>query len=327
MMKAKYVMIAVLATVLAGCSNDDENVVDNGPVAAQISAGVNAVTRAQDATWEADAIGVMVTGTTGSGIEKLYKNVKYNTTATSSAPATFTAEGGAANGIFFQDATETVTFAAYAPYQASAAANVLPGTNGVISKPTDDQNTRDKQKEFDFIYASGATASRTSPAIQFKKDDSHDYSFTHKMTRLVIIVKTSVDHGFTATQVTGGTYTLKGLNHTGTFNVTTGVAQATGTATPNNWSLSEKSLKTEGETTQCTFTSILYPQTLDDVPLTFTATIDGKTYTNNTNINPALTAGTSYEYTITVKKTGLTVSGCTITDWSKVTGIGDATMQ
>ena len=322
-MKAKYVMIAVLATVLAGCSNDDENVVDNGPVAAQISAGVNAVTRAQDATWEADAIGVMVTGTTGSGIEKLYKNVKYNTTATSSAPATFTAEGGAANGIFFQDATETVTFAAYAPYQASAAAK-LPGTNGVISGSTDNQNTRDKQKAFDFIYASGATASRTSPAIQFQ----NDYPFMHKMTRLVIIVKTSAEHGFTAAQVTEGTYTLKGLNHTGTFNVTTGVAQATGTPTDDAWSLSEKSLKTANETTQCTFTSILYPQTLDKA-LTFTATIDGKTYTNSTDINPALTvtAGTSYEYTITVKKTGLTVSGCTITDWSKVTGIGDATMQ
>lgn len=322
-MKAKYVMIAVLATVLAGCSNDDENVVDNGPVAAQISAGVNAVTRAQDATWEADAIGVMVTGTPDSGIEKLYKNVKYNTTATSSAPATFTAEGGAANGIFFQDATETVTFAAYAPYQASAA-DALPGTSGVISGSTTDQNTRNLQKAFDFIYASGATASRTSPAIQFQ----NDYPFMHKMTRLVIIVKTSAEHGFTATQVTEGTYTLKGLNHTGTFNVTTGVAQATGTPTDDAWSLSEKSLKTADETTQCIFTSILYPQTLAKA-LTFTATIDGKTYTNSTDINPAptVTAGTSYEYTITVKKTGLTVSGCTITDWSKVTGIGDATMQ
>lgn len=326
-MKAKYVMIAVLTTLLAACSNDDENVVNNGPVAAQISAGVNAVTRAQDATWEADAIGVMVTGTTGSsGMQSLYRNVKYKTTAETSGAANFTAEG---SGIFFQDATETVTFAAYAPYQTSAAANALPGADGVISGFTDVQNNRKTQKAFDFIYASGATASRTSSTIQFaKKDASHDYSFTHKMTRLVIIVKTSAEHGFTAAQVTEGIYALTGLNHTGRFNVTTGVAEATGTTTTDNWSLSEKSLKTAGETTQCTFTSILYPQTLAKAKaLTFTATIDGKTYTNNTDINPALAAGTSYEYTITVKKTGLTVSGCTITDWSKETDDGDATMQ
>lgn len=321
-MKAKYLMIAVLATLLAGCSNADENVVDNGPVAAQISAGVNAVTRAQDATWEADAIGVMVTGTTGSsGMQNLYRNVKYKTTANTSDAANFTAEGGAASGIFFQDATETVTFAAYAPYQESAA-DVFPGTDGVISGSTDDQNNRETQKAFDFIYASGATASRTSSAIQFKDD----YSFTHKMTRLVIIVKTSAEHGFTSEKVTSGTYMLKGLNHTGAFDVKSGIATATGAPAGGAWALNN-SLKTAGETTQCTFTSILYPQTLD-APLTFTATIDGETYTNNTNINPKLAAGTSYEYTITVKKTGLTVSGCTITDWSKVRGVGgDATMQ
>lgn len=320
-------MIAALATVLAGCSNDDENVVDNGPVAAQISAGVNAVTRAQDATWEADAIGVMVTGTTGSsGMQSLYRNVKYKTTAETSGAANFTAEG---SGIFFQDATETVTFAAYAPYQTSPAANALPGADGVIHGSTDIQDNRETQKAFDFIYASGATASRTNPEIQFaKKDDFHDYSFTHKMTRLVIIVKTSADYGFTAAQVTEGIYALTGLKHVGEFNVTTGEAKAaTGASAVDNWSLSEKSLKTADETTQCTFTSILYPQTLAKA-LTFTATIDGKTYTNSTDINPALTTGTSYEYTITVKKTGLTVSGCTITDWSKVTGVGgDATMQ
>lgn len=319
-MKSKYVMIAALATVMAACSNDDVNVVNDGPVEAQISAGVSGpVSRAVDAKWEADEIGVIVTVADRSDMPNLYKNVKYTTNATGDA-ATFTATTGA--GIFFQDVAETVTFAAYGPYVSTTAANILPGSNGVITKPTEKQNTRELQKAFDYIYASGATASRSNPTVEFKGDD---HAFAHKMTRLVIIVKTSPDFGFTANQVTAGTYALTGLNHVGTFNVTTGEAKVTGTTTTDNWLLSEKSLKTEGETTQCTFTSILYPQTLAKA-LTFTATIDGKTYTNSTDINPTLEAGTSYEYTITVKKTGLTVSGCIIADWSTVPGTGDAMM-
>ena len=297
----------------AACSNDME-VVNDGPVAAQISAGVSGPsTRAVDATWEADEIGVMVTDAPNSDMENLYKNVKYTTKATTTGAANFTADGG----IFFQDATETVTFAAYGPYQPTSEAKQLPGTSGVVTLSTDDQSTREKQKAFDFIYASGATASRSNSTVQFQ--------FAHKMTRLVIIVKTSAAHGFSDTEVTSGIYTLSGLKYGGTFNVTTGEAQATGTTT-DDWSLTSKSLKTPGETTQCTFTSILYPQELNTA-LTFTATIDGQAYSNNTDINPALAAGTSYEYTITVEKQGLTVSGCTISNWNPgADGNGTATM-
>ena len=71
---------------------------------------------------------------------------------------------------------------------------------------------------------------------------------------------------------------------------------------------------------------ILYPQTLDGA-LTFSATIAGQTYTNTDAIQPALAAGTSYTYTITMRKTGLTVSGCTIAPWNTgAGGNGDATM-
>lgn len=305
----------------AACSNDDENPA-NGPVEARITAGVNTpATRAVDNQWEQDAIGVMVTEAPNSSMKDLYKNVKYTTTATSAAAANFTPADG---GIFFQDASETVTFAAYGPYQTSAA-NVLPGDNndGIISGSTAEQGDRTKQQAFDYIYASGAEASRSNPTVQFQGTNA----FAHKMTRLVIVVKTSAQDGFTAQQVTNGTYSLSGLNHSGQFNVTTGVAQATGTPATEDWSLTNNSLLTANETDQCTFTSILYPQTLGSA-LTFKAVIDGQTYTNNQSINPDLNAGFSYTYTITVKKTGLTVSGCTIDPWNEGgSSTGDATMQ
>lgn len=314
----KYFLFAATALALAACNNDDENL-NNGPVEARITAGVNTPeTRAINDQWEQDAIGVMVTDAPTSNMEELYKNVKYTTTANSASAASFTPEG---EGIFFQDAGETVTFSAYAPYQASAA-NALPGTEGVIDGSTADQSTRNKQKAFDYIYASGATASRSNSTVQF----SGDKAFFHKMTRLVIIVNTSAQDGFTAEQVTSGTYSLSGLKHEGTFNVVSGTAKADETAeVSNDWSLTTSSLKTEGETDKVTFTSILYPQTLSG-ELIFKAVVDGQTYTNNT-VKPELVAGKSSTVTFTVKKTGLVVSGCTIEDWgSGNTYTGDATM-
>lgn len=323
MKTSKFLCLGMAALTLAACSNDDESLT-NGPVEARISAGVNTPqTRANDAQWEQDEIGVMVTNAESSAMKELYKNVKYTTTANTETAANFTATTG--QGIFFQDANETVTFAAYAPYQGSASNATLPGTNGVISGSTYDQSSREKQKAFDYIYASGATASRSNPRVEFKESNA----FAHKMTSLLIYVKTSTEDGFTADQVTSGTYSLSGLKHDGTFDVKSGIAIAnTAGETTDDWSLTDNSLNVgAGETVQVTFHSILYPQTLGSA-LTFKAVIDGKTYTNSTNINPGLAPGKVYFYSIPVKKTGLTVSGCTIDSWGIGTDErGEATMQ
>lgn len=314
----KYFLFAATALALAACSNEDDNLT-NGPVEARISAGVSTpATRAINDQWEQDAIGVMVTKAPGSDMEELYKNVKYTTTANNVTSADFIAEG---QGIFFQDADETATFAAYGPYQTSAA-NALPGTDGVITGSTAKQSARPEQKAFDYIYASEATASRSNPIVQFQGNNA----FEHRMTRLIIIVKTSAQDGFTTEQVTEGRYSLSGLKHEGTFNVTDGTAKANDDAeVTNDWSLNDNSLITSGET-ELTFTSILYPQTLGS-ELTFKAVIDGQTYTNN-QISPTLEAGKSSTITITVKKTGLEMNGCTVSDWNDgSTYTGDAKMK
>ncbi len=323
-MMKKFVYLVVAALAFTACSKDDVTSVSKDPVAAEISAGVDILSRALDEQWEADEIGVMATGAEGttegysSMMAGMYKNVKYTTTASTAAAASFSSD----NGIYFQDDKETVTFAAYGPYQESSDISVLPGEDGVISSiSTELQSTRDAQKAFDFIYASGATASKSRPTVEFQ----NDYAFAHKMTRLVIVIKPGDD--VDAEEVLGGTYSLGGLLHSGTFNVSTGEAQAGGADAVAEWSLSENSLLTEGETEQLTFTSILYPQTLAEA-LTFTAVINNQSYTNKTAINPALESGTSYSYTITVKNTGLAISGCTVTNWGiGGTGSGDAIMQ
>lgn len=315
--------MAAAVLTLAACNNDEE-FTDNGPAAAQITAGVSGpATRAIDNQWEADNIGVMVTDAPTSNMEALYKNVKYTTTSQTTS-ADFTAAAG--EGIFFQDASETVTFAAYAPYQETKDNTTLPGTDadGVISGSTANQSTREEQKKFDYIYASGATASRSNPKVEFKGD----YTFAHKMTRLIIVLKTPHEDGFASDIVNQGTYTLGGLTHSGTFNVTNGIAKADEIKAGGDWSLTENCLNEyEDSRYELTFTAILYPQEISS-PLNFKAVIQDQTYTNSMDINPDLKAGKSYTYTITVKKTGLEVSGCTIEDWGKETGgSGNATMQ
>ena len=322
MKTTKFFMLAALALSATACSNDNDTTT-YGPREAVITAGINTpVTRANGATWENDKIGVMVTDAPSSEMEDIYKNVQYNTTSSSSDAATFTATvpsssaAGQSYGIVFQDANETVTFAAYGPYQSSANAATLPGTNsdGVISNiSTTNQSTRDKQKAFDFIYASGAKATNSSYTVQFQGNNA----FSHKMSRLIIQFVAATDAGFDATEVSnsGSTYAVSGLYHAGTFNVIDGTAVSTGTTT-SNWSLNDNSLRTETGTsaTTATFTSILYPQDHTSSSLTVKATIAGQTY--EATIKPNLESGKSYTYTITAKKQGLVVTGCTVTNWA-----------
>ena len=95
----------------------------------------------------------------------------------------------------------------------------------------------------------------------------------------------------------------------------------------SNWTITDNVKKDDNTGKTRTYTMILYPQSLSS-PLTFSATIGGQTYVNKNDIQPALAAGTSYTYTITMKKTGLTVSGCKIEGWTNVSGgNGNAEME
>ena len=301
---------------LAACSNDENMEMTDGPVAARITAGLSApTTRAIGTNWNADRIGVWVKDAPASEMETLYKNVLYTTTSTS-ATAEFTATTG--EGIFFQDADETVTFAAYAPYQESDANETLPGNNGKVDVKTDNMNTATDQEKIDFLFASGAVASRRDNTVSFADatpetpNDDDDHSFHHKMAQLNVVFQVSTNDGFAANQIFDGTFNLGGLVHDGTFNVTDGKTALTGEPL-NSWDISGCK-HTDAPTTR-TYSLILLPQELSSNPLDVAITINGQTYRNNTTINQDLEPGNSYTYTITVRKSGLVVSGCTITGW------------
>ena len=184
----------------------------------------------------------------------------------------------------------------------------------------------------DYIYATGAKADKDSPTVSFTDNTAaggSDCSFKHKMARLILKVQVSNTDGFDDTAVLEfADYKLGGLVHEGTFDVKTGTAATAGSVV-SDWMLRQCTGAPKTATDKCvatfdaatgvmTFTMILLPQTLANALVLEISPDDGEyqSYSNKDMIKPALEAGYSYTYTITVKKTGLTLSGSTIENWN-----------
>lgn len=301
-----YKIALCAASVLAFTACSSENEPDNAPATLKITAGFETDSRALGSTWEADNIGVYAIAGNANMQEK-YKNVPYSTTSTSDV-AEFTAD---ADPIYFEG-TEDITFCAYAPYESGATWN-KPQVN------TRSQVTREQQKRIDFIYATGAVASKNSPVLSF----TGDKAFRHVMSRLVVRLKPG--DGLTTPDVAIGGHYIDGLVHDGTFDPATGAVTPTGS--PIEWSLVYSTRTTDMTNNVVTYDALVIPQTLT-APLKYKAVIAAQPYVNDTAMQPALEPGKTYTYTITIHKTGLKIEGCTVTDWEDGgSGSGEATMQ
>lgn len=294
-------MLPALAICLAACTQTTRDLIDAGRVAANFSAGVS--TRATEGVlWNGDHIGIIVTDA-GDEEEKMiteYLNCEYVADETGSTSTTFTAAGD--NAIFF-DTDQTVTFVAYAPYQESANPATLPDTDGVISGSTLTQyaSGASTQEAVDYLYASGQTASTSSPSVNF--------TFSHVMSQIVVNVVAG--DGVDVSDVQAGTYTLAGLVHSGTFNVKTGEVKVDETEA-ESWEISS-ALPSATTDTGISYTGVIFPQS--STTLSFSATVDGNTYSSSNLIENKFEAGNTYTYKVTVSNNGLTVTGSIITAW------------
>lgn len=192
-MKTRFFAFAALALTLAACNNDNENLND-GPVAAQFIADITPATRvnSEGTDWtDGDRIGV-----TGAG----FTNVPYKR-----ENGKFVTDGST---IYFQD-TETHTFNAYYPYQAE-------GGTVTVSTAADKQGA-----DIDFLFASGATGDTHNPTVSF----TGDHAFHHCMSLIKFTFKAG--DGVDFSQEKPASYTLSGLKHEGTFDTTTGTTAVT----------------------------------------------------------------------------------------------------
>lgn len=282
-MRTRFFAFAALALTLAACNNDNENLND-GPVAAQFIADISPATRvnSEGTEWtDGDRIGV-----TGAG----FTNVPYKRES-----GQFVTDG---TTIYFND-TETHTFHAYYPYQAE-------GGTVTVSTAADKQGTG-----IDFLFASGATGDTHNPEVSFTdktKDGGPDNSFHHCMSLIKFTFKPGDGLIFNETEPAG--YTLYGLKLEGTFDTATGTTAVTAA------SESPITMQLGGATTSQV---IILPQGVT-TSLDLTVSFNGLDYTA-TLPNPSkpdanqFSAGYAYTYNITLSNNGITVEEPEIKPW------------
>ncbi len=288
-MKTRFFALAALALALAACNNDNE-ILNNDPVAARFIADIAPATRASGTTWTGgDRIGVTDIGndTRYGNVPFILKNGKFE----------------AEEKVIYIEDVKTHTFRAYYPYNAA----------GGILTATTDATAQQNQPAIDFLFASGATGDKNSPVVSFtdKTDKGGaDNSFHHRMSRITLTFE--VGDGVDFSVVKPERYTLGGLILTGTFNTADGIATAddgaqTGELTMN---LADGNL---------TSSVILFPQTAASLPLT--VNYRSQNYHATLTVpEGALQAGNNYTYTVKVRNKGLEVSEATIAKWNDVDG-------
>ena len=282
-MKTRFFAFAALALTLAACNNDNENLND-GPVAAQFIADITPATRvnSEGTDWtDGDRIGV-----TGAG----FTNVPYVRESGQFVPEDKT--------IYFND-IETKTFNAYYPYQSDG---------GTVSVST----AADKQGPgIDFLFASGATGDTHNPEVSFTDKTAEggaDNSFHHRMSLIKFTFKPG--DGLIFNGMEPADYTLDGLKHEGTFDTATGTTAVTAAVE------SPITMQLGGATTSQV---IILPQGVT-TSLDLKVSFNGLDYTT-TLPNPSkpeanqFSAGYAYTYNITLNNKGITVEEPEITPW------------
>lgn len=304
-MNNKIYLAAAFALALTACTNENDNPIQaDGEVAAQVIADIGSVyTRVSGNAWtQDDEIGI----STVDGTKTDYTNIPYKYDGGTFKPSGVT--------IYFQS-PEVVTFNAYYPYAADG---------GIVTAKTDAVAQKDLPA-IDFLFAEGATASKTAPTVAFtdKTADNggKDNSFHHCMSQITLELTEGSDIAFTGALTE---YTLKGLVLDGTFDTTTGEAKADAetAAAPLTMALTNVT-STGGKYT--TAPVILFPQAVNSIGLEIE--VDGQTYKATLTLANGLEAGNNYIFPVTVKKTGLSVGTAEITDWNKINGTStDAVM-
>ena len=301
MKKFRFLYIAAAALLFAACANEEDGIGNNGPVAATVKADiVKNITRATTGdTWSKnDAIGVYVT----SPGYTIGDNVKYTTTG----DGNFTSD----NPIYFADARETVIFNAYYPYQENV------DGNGIVNNWNMAEVKEGEPCPADFLFATGATATKSSPQVQFTGDNQ----FKHCMSMIRLTFKAG--KGINANNaILKNQLKLKGIYKTGSINTVKGEVTISGDRGIYESDVDDKSLK-DGVT--CEF--IVFPQSLDnnkmdiELDVADNGTINSYTTSLPSSTNNEFKGGYKYTYTISINNTGVVIDNAGITKWQTIEG-------
>ena len=299
MKKFRFLYIAAAALLFAACANEEDGIGNSGPVAATVQADIsnNIKTRgtADNNSWTAgDAIGVYATSsgnTTGD-------NKKYVTT---NGDGTFEAADNN-NIIYFKDNKET-TFSAYYPYSESLTDGKMDWNMAAVEA--------NQPCKADVLFASGATASKASPTVNFT---DAEHRFKHCMSLVEFKIKPG--QGVKYNNYKFNRLELKGIFRSGKFDTRTGSVETAGDRGPIILNFDDVSFESEKS-----FAYIMLPQSLEsnkmDIEIYLLLNDSEVKYT--THITPSTNGqfegGKKYTYNITVKNTGITIEKANIVPW------------
>lgn len=317
----RFLYIAATALLFAACANEEEGIGNSGPVAATVKADIanNIKTRGpyDYNEWDiGNEIGVYVTS---AGNTK-GTNVKYK----------YDGDGVflSADPIYIRDNTEQ-TFSAYFPYIDDPDNNKF-DKDGWFAWNIDYEIPSQTLLANDFLFASGATASKASPTINFtdlnngdEYSPEKDHRFKHKMSMISFTVKAGKDIGDPNSN-TLECITLDKIKTQGRINVRTGETQATGDFTETALDATCRMY----EDKVCEF--ILFPQQLDEDKLTISCEVKynettTNIYTTTISLPNGFEGGKKYTYTITLKNNSIEIGDANITPW--VTGADNESLD
>ena len=228
--------------------------------------------------------------------------MKYTTTG----DGNFTSD----NPIYFADATETVNFSAYYPYQENV------DGNGIVNNWNMAEVKEGEPCPADFLFATDATATKSSPQVQFTGDNQ----FKHCMSMIRLTFKTgdgiNVNNAILKNQLK-----LKSIYKTGSINTQTGEVTISGDRGIYESDVDNKSLR-DGIT--CEF--IVFPQSLDnnkmdiELEVADNGTINTYTTSLTSSTNNEFKGGYLYTYTIRICNASVVIENAGITEWQTIDG-------
>lgn len=295
-MKAKLLMTIAAATmILAGCSNDENEMTDHWNGEIRLSSGVSVQqTRANSGDVPdkqiaaGQQIGIYVSGVPGEAVEYGYANIS----AKADGSGNFS---DYSTSMYYPQSGNKVNIAAYHPYKVEAG-NEYDFT--VASIQSDAAN----------YYASDLLYSTSAEFVRQK--DAHSLTFKHLLSKITCTLQA----GEGVSSVAGATVAICQVETAVKFNRTTGAVSTAQTPSKR-------------DVTPGTYGAIIAPQTVPTSTQLLKVTLsNGGVFYYKTEEQTTFAGGSKYAYTITVKASGLTVKS-TIDPWTAISKTGDAVME
>ena len=303
-MKKNLFLIAVATVVVAACSSDlDETSVAESCPVRLCTDGLTGMTRAGQSVQltqfaNEQQVGIFLAEDNGGPVTSGTNVTTYD------QPLTYVANGsGGLNNTQYwpKDGNGLHIYGVY-PLAAAETAGAYNATGKSFSVQTD-QTTDDNYMASDLMTGlptEGNPVTRTPAAVPL--------TFTHLLTK--IDVSLTAGSGFTQAEMANAVVSILSTKPTTTFNVQNAtVGTASGDAT------------TITAGTGAATSAIIVPQALAAGSNFIQVAVGGGNYIYKLPAAITLAPSTKYTYNLTVTKTGLTLSGTTITPWNSVAPI------